>query len=382
MTLWIIMIALAICTAAIMALPMYLRRGDTQITRQAYDIAVYKDQLAEVERDLKRNTITVSEAENIRYEIQQRVLATQNDEAGKSGEIVTKPSFFILAIVVIIPIFSAALYLDMGSPDTPDYPHAERNDTQAPQPHNADNSDAPDMDEVIATLQERLKQSPDDIEGWSMLARSLMVVDRYDEAAQTYKKIYEMTGDIMDKSEYAEAALMANNSVFTPVILTIFHEISKADPLDPRARFYIGMEALQSGNVQAALQIWIDLLYISPPDAPWFSTVEAQINQAANDADIDPNTIKPSQKILDIAGQLGTGQTEPGPTAEDVENAQSMTSSEQDEMIRSMVQGLADKLAENPNDPEGWMRLIKAYEVLGEVDKAAQARTMAGKYSN
>jgi len=179
---------------------------------------------------------------------------------------------------------------------------------------------------------------------------------------------------------------MANNSVFTPEILSIFHEISQADPLEPRSRFYIGMEALQSGNVQAALQIWMDLLYLSPTDAPWVSAVENQINLAAKDAGITPGSLKPSQQAIDIAAQAGIGQAKsapvtPGPSAEDVQNAQQMSPDEQNDMIRAMVQRLADRLADNPNDAEGWKRLATAYEVLGETDKAATARQMAEEYS-
>ncbi len=390
MSIWIIIAVLAAFALATMIVPMIrsgaLNKKKVDTAHDTYDIAVYKDQLAELERELERNVLSDEQAERGRFEIHQRMLEAStyskkhNTAVNHKGSL--KPDWLIISLIGIIPLFAVALYLKLGSPQMPDYPLAQRTDIVAP--HSGTTGTAPAMSEIIDRLRDRLEENPEDIEGWRLLSRSLVSMSNFNEASLVYQRIYQMSGDIMDKSNYAEASMMASGQDITPDILAIFQEVADADPLDARANFYIGQAALQSGDTKSALQIWIDLLYFSPPDAPWIPSIENQIRTVAQEANIELGTIRASQRAIDIAAKagLGEGTSLPGPTVEDIANAQQMNEQDQNEMIRSMVQRLADRLASEPNDPQGWNRLANAYKVLGETDNELDARRKAAEYSN
>ncbi len=373
MTLWIIFACLTLVTIAVLLVPIYRRKSDISVERSSFDIAVYKDQLAEVERELARNIISAEEAESTRFDIQKRILAAAEEKKNTPAATRPKSTLIILFGTALVPLFSLLLYLDLGSPTVPDFPLAARTDIQE-----TAGGTIPSMEEIIPRLQEHLAQNPDDLEGLSMLARSLMSIEDYVEAAAVHYKIYEITGDLQNLSDYAETSLLSNEMMVTPDILQIFKDISATDPLDPRSRFYIGLASLQEDNVLEALQQWVDLRHVSPAGAPWLPALEQQISETATNAEINSSAIVPSASAQDLASTI----TFEGPSAADVENAASMSKQDQNEMIKGMVQNLADRLAESPDDVEGWTKLERAYTVLGELDKAAEAARMIQKYSN
>ena len=162
-----------------------------------------------------------------------------------------------------------------------------------------------------------------------------------------------------------------------------------ADPFEPKARYYLGLEQAQSGNIKGAIQAWTDLIQLSPADAPWLPTVNQTIGNAAKDLDIDPATILPTARAVALALTRGLGapkssslpmtsmpsaSSRPAPSAADVAAASRMSATDRDQTIWSMVERLADRLKENPDDLAGWQRLANAYAVLGETEKADVAK--------
>jgi cytochrome c-type biogenesis protein CcmH len=123
----------------------------------------------------------------------------------------------------------------------------------------------------------------------------------------------------------------------------------------------------------AALQGWADLIVLSPPDAPWLATVREQMQRAAQELGIDPGGVSPSAEAQELAAERGLT----GRERANLEAWQNLSPGEREAMIRAMVDGLAQRLAQHPDDAEGWRRLARAYEVLGETEKAREARTRA-----
>ncbi len=380
--LWLGIAILAVAVLIILILPSLLHRQQDAPPRQDFDTAVYKDQLAEVDRDVGRGLISESEAATARLEIQRRLLSvadvgTPHGGTGGRGRSIAIPAVSLAAFAAAV-----VMYLNLGSPDAVDFPYASRIDLV----EMADRMAA--IDDAVATLEARLQSNPDDPEGWMMLGRTYLTMERYVDAQQAFLKLYDITGDILIKAEYAEALILESDAQVTPEALSIFQEVLNVEPLDPKSRFYFGVAAAQQGNLDGALQIWTDLLHLSPTDAPWVSIVRQQVQRAADEAGVDVSTLKPTEMAAKLAVTSGIPSADiqpdgmstpaaPGPSQEDIENAQQMTDDEQAEMIRSMVQRLADRLATDPNDPEGWLRLAQAYEVLGETEKAEEARRRA-----
>ncbi len=405
--LWLGILVLALGALAILVLPSRLgsRRENDARPRQEYDAAVYKDQLAEVDRDVGRGLVSETEAATARLEIQRRLLAMVDRETRNGspdgGASERGPGFVIPVISLVAFAAALVLYLDLGSPGTADFPYASRGDLEGESSAVAEAAHsnraaevAPEMEAAVAQLEARLQANPDDPEGWMMLGRTYLALERYEDAQKAFLSLYDITGNIMAKAEYAEALILSSGAEVTPEALEIFQEVLRVDPLDPKSRFYFGVAAAQQGNLEGAVQIWTDLLHLSPTDAPWVPIVRQQILRAATEAGLDPADLKPTEmavKLAESAGIQSAGGMSvpvprsvpameiPGPSQDDIENAQQMTDDEQLAMIRSMVQRLADRLADNPNDPEGWLRLAQAYSVLGETEKAEDARRRAAE---
>jgi len=368
---------LSVAVVALLAIPLLGPRKFGE-ERPAYDIGVYRDQLSELEQDRERGLISDEQAEQARREIERRLLAAdtraRKDTGFRRGRATTA---ILLILLPVIPAVAVAVYYTLGQPSLPDQPFAAQTDIQD-QPTMA--GVAPDIAEMVSRLENRLKTDKDDVEGWLMLARSYMYLQRFQEARQAYLTAWDLTGNLLILADAAEVDVIVGNNVVTPQILELFLDVREAHPLEPKPRYYIGLAKLQSGDVVGGLREWIDLLHLSPPDAPWVESVASQLVQVASEAGIDPASVSPSDEAVALAGErapamppLPATPPAPGPTQEDIENAQEMTADEQTAFIRSMVQRLAEKLEANPNDKEGWLRLARAYQVLGETEKAEEA---------
>jgi cytochrome c-type biogenesis protein CcmH len=288
------------------------------------------------------------------------------------------------------------MYGILGSPSVPDFPFASRQMEQDKKQTIAGLS----VSELLERLKARLKRQPDNIQGWLLLARTSMRLEQYDQAVAAYRKAIALGNNNPDIAvNYAEALSAASGAVVTDEAYKIFTDAVARNPRDAKSRYYLGLAHAQKGEIKKALQAWVDLRAISAPDAPWRSMIDGQIARAVKELGVDPARVKPSAEIQKLVAETkpqktissppqstpqSTPQSSPesvapmrGPTAEDIRAAGEMTAQERAAFIRSMVQRLADRLKENPNDRMGWLRLARAYDVLGEKEKADEARAKA-----
>ncbi len=387
--LWITIAVLTAVVLGLLLVPLARRGRAPAPTRAAYDITVYRDQLAEVDRDLERGLLADDQARAARIEIQRRMLAAGPEDGSGGTEEPARPRprgsvAVIAAIAVAVPAGAVGLYLYLGSPGAPGQPFAERGTATA----DAGAGDRDGLRAVVGRLAERLLRNPDDLKGWLLAGRSYMTLEHYDAAANAFRRAMGLGDNRADiAADYAEAVALGDGGPITPEVRQIFEGVVAAEPTNTKARYYLGLAKAQQGDVRGALQDWVDLGILSPPDAPWRPVLQQQIKTAARALGIDPATVQPSPGAAALAGARppfrGTAPGAPpatspaGPGRADVEAAARMSDEERAAMIRSMVQRLADRLAENPGDREGWLRLARAYEVLGETEKAGEARARA-----
>jgi cytochrome c-type biogenesis protein CcmH len=183
---------------------------------------------------------------------------------------------------------------------------------------------------------------------------------------KAYEQAYAHSGnDVRYAGDYGEAIVLAADGQVTPDAQRLFEQVMTSDASEPRARFYIGLAKAQAGQAREALAIWRSLEADSPPGAAWLPDVRQVMASVAAKAGIDPSSV-PATSTAPI-------REAPGPTADDVAAAQPMNPADQQKMIRDMVEGLAQRLAANPNDLDGWKRLGKSYVVLNEPAKARDA---------
>ncbi len=227
-----------------------------------------------------------------------------------------------------------------------------------------------EMERLTARLAQQMEKQPDRVDGWLLLGRSLRTLENYDEASRAFERALALTGRAPDVlSEYGEILVLAHGGRVAEPAKRVFEETLKAAPAEPRARYYLGLAKAQQGDPRAALQDWVDLIAMSPPDAPWLADIRREIQGVATAAGIDAETLAPSAGLSAPAA--------PGPSAEDAKAAAEMSPAERDAMIRGMVEGLAARLEDQPGDADGWRRLARAYEVLGEPEKAKDALAQA-----
>lgn len=363
---WLVILLLAAAACAALILPLWRSRPHIG-SRAAYDREVYRDQLAELERDRARGLIDAAEAEAARVEIARRMLATERDEAAAPAT--TGARSLAFAAAILAPALALGLYLAVGAPQIPGAPFAERAASDDPAKARAE------LTQRVANLAQRLQQNTDDLEGWTLLARSLMALERYGEAVTAWRQVERLSGGNPDAtSALGESLVQAAGGTVTPEARATFERVRKAAPFDARAMFYLGLAEAQAGNGAAALQIWTDLAAVSPENAPWMPSLRERMRQTAAESRIDPATIKPSEAAQRFAAERPVPR---GPSAADVEAMQRMAPEERQKAIRGMVESLAARLEAEPNDVEGWRRLGRAWLVLGEREKAKAAYAKA-----
>lgn len=382
MTIWIVLAAITLLVASFVLWPVLRQRetgadaasddddqnGNSELN---HDLAVYRDQLAEIERDIERGVLSTEQANAARIEVQRRILnADQRIKARESGATsgIGKPSLRIysaLAIVLFL-IGGFGLYLDLGSPDMPDRPIASRADEinaiQQAETINSDRLAA--LNRAVSDLSQKLIADPENLKGWELLGASLMALGRPVEAQTAFLeavKLSDRDGDYL--AMYAESLIRGDNGQINATARGVLKEAATTQSGDPRIQYYLGLADAQDGNIAAAVDRWIALANSAPADAAWLPMVVARIKDAA------------LAQGIDIEGRLDVAKAAPsdGPSQDDVAAAQQMTPEERQDMINSMVDGLADRLDGNPDDPEGWARLMQAYMVLGKQDKAQAA---------
>lgn len=351
---WIVFLALILAVLALLVVPL-LQPGRAAADRADYDLTVYRDQLKEVDTDLERGLLSTSQADAARTEIKRRMLAAADKPEGPAVARRTTKVFAVL-VMVLVPAGALSLYSVLGHPNLPDMPFAAR-------PDKDDAKKMADIGAMVDGLAERLKQRPDDVDGWGMLARSARMMERFDLAVEAYGRLIALgRRDVDTYAGLGESLLFAREG-FTPEAIAAFQDALRVDPTDVRSRFYLGMGQAELGDARAAIAIWRDLEQSAPADAEWLPGVRARMAEVAKQAGIDPTTVAPKAPALPPAGPQAPAVAVPPAAVNDDSRA----------MIQSMIDGLATRLKDNPNDAEGWKRLGRAYRVQEKLDLAKDA---------
>lgn len=375
---WIVAAVLVVVTLAVLLWPLIVGRAAPVAGRAEFDLAVHRDQLAEIERDLARGLFDDAEAEAARTEIRRRALAAA--EAAETEAVETEATGLrrragLAALAVLIPLGAMSTYMALGAPGIPDAPLASR-----PAPAATADGHTGDTGNMVARLAAQLERNPGDVQGWLLLARSFSTMERYADAARAYARAIDSGGaSAAVRAEYGESLVMAAAGSVPDRAAEIFRAVVAEDPTEPRARFFLGLFKVQRDDLAGALQEWVDLRAVTPPGAPWMAEVEGRIAAAASALGRDPASLAPTPGLPEIVRRQDgpPAGAPPMPSAEDVKAASEMSAEDRESMIRGMVEGLAARLEDQPDDRDGWLRLARAYEVLGEPGKAAEARARA-----
>jgi cytochrome c-type biogenesis protein CcmH len=348
MMLWLVFVLMTAAAIFAVLWPLARRQG----ARGGSDVVVYKDQLAEIDRDRVAGLIGEPEAEAARIEVSRRLIAAA-DAANADTPAPLETSLWrrratAIVALVALPIGAVALYLAIGSPQLPGEPLAARLEAV----HN-DRS----IEGMIAQVEHHLEQQPNDLRGYQVLGPIYLRLGRFDEAVRVRRKIIALGGDNAEaEADLGEALTAAANGVITGDAKSAFDRALTLDKENLKARYFSGLAAQQDGDNAKAAAIWRAMLAQAPPGASWADTVRDSLQQVAPQA---PAASAPNAAT--------------GPSAQDMAAANAMSEKDRDAMIREMVARLAGRLKQDGNDLDGWQRLLRAYIVLGERDKAVTA---------
>jgi cytochrome c-type biogenesis protein CcmH len=337
-------------------------------SRVPYDVEVYRDQLAEVDRDLARGVIEPRQAEAARAEIGRRILAAADRGASEgrphapAGPARTR--WVAVALCCAIPLGALAVYMQSGRPDLPGLPFASREVGPSGPP--------PEVLTAVANLSRHLETNPDDLQGWVLLGQVYDRMGRYRDSADALRRAVGLgRGDASITGSFGEALLKAEDGRLNEEARLAFEAALAADPDDPRARYYLGLGRFQVGDWRGALDRWAELVRRSPADAPWLPLARQRIAEAAGQLGVDPASVTPEPRPAE-AGVVELGRPG-GPSAEDAAQAAQLTPDQRRDMVRGMVDRLAARLEAEPGDTQGWLRLARSYGVLGEHERAREA---------
>ncbi len=271
------------------------------------------------------------------------------------------PANIALGGAAILAVAAVGIALSRSS-DAAD-PPAENKAAAAPQ--------AGTMDDAIASLQQEVRRDPDNAEKWFLLGMAYRDLERFEEAAHAFRRAMQLNPREAQYYTYlGEALLLQGGRPPPPEAEQLFRRALELHPGNAASRFYLATLKDSRGDHRTAIDELLALLREAPPGAPW----EPQVRQAV--------VAIAAERRIDISGRLPPPRQPaastatapiPGPTREQLEAAKGIPPSQQDAMVRGMVDRLANRLRQNPRDADGWIRLMRSRMVLNDPNAARDA---------
>ncbi len=363
MVFWILVAGLV--AAVTLAITRPLMRASTPPPNAGEaDIAVYKDQLKEIAADEARGTLGVAEAESARAEIGRRILrAAEGSSRPEPSSRAAGQNRFIktvsIATSIALPLASLGLYLVYGMPGLPGQPLSDRL---------AAATDSNKPNDLIAKVEERLREHPEDGTGWDVIAPVYYATGQYAGAATAYQNAIRLVGETPRRLQgFANARIHIENGIVPEDARKALERVLQIEPNATEPRIWLALAKEQDGRLQEAAADYRKLIDEAPEHAPWRKVLEDRLANLGKDTGPAP---APGPATAAPAASPPAGNP-------DAAAIMSMSPEERQAFITRMVEGLADRLKSDGSDAEGWVRLIRAYEVLGRRDDAVKALTDA-----
>lgn len=328
--------------AAVMSVLWPLARRGEAADPAASDIAFFEEQIREIDRESADGRLASTDVETARAEAARRLLRARAARAGEGGTSRRNALIAAAGAIVLVPALTLLLYMRIGHSELPDLPLQARLDAA---PGHSDIASA------VARIEAHLAQHPEDARGYEVVAPFYLRNGRVNDAVDAYQKALRLLGPTPQRhASLGEARVLAAQGRVSEEAKQEFEAALALDPKSAISRYYIGLAAAQNGERDAAIDIWSKLLDDSPADAPWRARVAALLEQLRG-----------------------------APASEEGAKIAAMPQGAQLDAIRTMVERLRGRLEQNGEDVDGWLKLIRAYRVLDEAEKAKTALDGARK---
>jgi cytochrome c-type biogenesis protein CcmH len=367
MIFWIVCAVLTLAVTALMVTPLLRPK---EIGDDNPDIAIYRAQLEEIDRDLERQLLEPAEADRARTEVARRLLAANNATVKPTEA--SKPNRWLPAAIIVVMLgLGFGTYWIIGAPGYPDMPLQARlaasEEIRANRPAQtaleaaAPVPPAPDVPDEYRAAVEQLRliapTRPDDLEAWSRLTMAEVELRNYAGAAAAQEQVITIKGDaaeVLDLQRLLDLKVVAAGGFVSPEAEEVIGRILEANPGNIAARYYLGALYNQTDRPDLALQLWRQIIENGDPNNFHVASARAQVGDAAFRAGVE--YALPEAR---------------GPSFEQMDAAQDMSEEDRQAMIGGMVSGLAERLATEGGPAEDWARLIRAYGVMGNQEAAS-----------
>jgi cytochrome c-type biogenesis protein CcmH len=309
------------------------------------ELAVYRDQLAEIEKERAQGLIAGDDAEAARAEVARRLIRTAEEHA-RLAEVPASAFARVRQAAVyaaaLIPVVAISLYLTVGSPSLPGRPYASRIDEPVEQASAAD---------LVAKVEAHLRQSPDDGRGWDVLAPVYMRTGDFARAGEAYERAMRILGESPSRlAGFARATIMAENGIVNEPARRAYAKLLAADAQAIEPQVWLAIAKEQDGDLTGASAEYRRLLALEQTKDPWRQLLDERLKSAT--AKLNGEPAAAGNAPDDVAG---------------------MSPEARQKLIDGMVAGLAERLKKDGKDLAGWMQLVRAYTVLGKKQEAATA---------
>lgn len=331
--------------AAVMSVLAPLARKARASDPAASDVAFFKEQIREIERESVEGRLAPEDGETAKLEAARRLLRVRSSRNGAAVASRRNATIAALAAIVLIPSLSLFLYSRLGHANMPDAPLQAR---RAPP--------RLDVAGAVARIEAHLAAHPDDGRGFEVLAPVYLSEGRTADAVHAFSEALRLLGATAQRhASLGEARVLLAGGAVSAEARRDFEAALALDPSLRTARYYLGVAAAQTGEREKAVDIWSKLLSEAPPGAPWSERLRVQLEQLQGAPRAAPQASEQGAQIA------------------------ALPAGEREAVIRSMVDRLKGKLEKHGDDVEGWLKLIRAYSVLAEADKARSALAGARK---
>ena len=266
----IIAVLMAVAALLWVLLPLMKRRAGTGVAGASINLAIYRDQLADLDVDLSNGTLSAEKYQQAKLDIERRALDESADEDAPAIVEPRRGRWTAAVLAVAIPVSAALLYGVLGNFEA-----------LSPQPGGTPGLAAHEVEAMVAKLAARLEQKPDDVKGWTILARSYSAMQRLPEAVAAYAKAAALAPDDADLlADYADALALSSGRTIEGKPLEIVKQALKIDPDQWKALALAGTAAFDRKDYKAALVYWERLLQRLPPESQFRPTLTASIDEA------------------------------------------------------------------------------------------------------
>lgn len=339
--------------AAVMAVLAPLAMRGRATDSGASDVAFFEEQIAEIAREAAEGRLDPAEAEAAKTEAARRLLRAEGAPKAPAARSRKAAVAAALLAIVAIPGVALTLYWRLGNVGMPDMPLTARLES-AP--------DRGDLAGAVARIEQHLREHPEDGRGFEVVAPFYLRTGRGEDAINAYAQALRVLGPTAARhAALGEARMIVAQGTVTPEAQKDFEAALALEADNVMARYYLGVAAAQGGDKDKAIGIFEKLAAEAPEDAAYLKAVKGQLAMLRGEAEPPPPA----------AAQ--------GPSSEQGRAIAAMPAQERQAAIRTMVDRLAARLETSGGDVEGWLKLIRAYSVLSETEKAKKALADARK---